>query len=144
MADQQQRKYADLNSLQQFLLKLKDMFSFKEHKHTLEDITDYVVDNELSETSENPVQNKVVKLALDEKVPVGRTVNSKPLAEDITLTADDVNADVKGAAAEALTEANRYTDELGAKVAYIDENDNEIITLSVDLDRLSYLVGGDV
>ena len=47
-----------------------------DHKHTLEDITDIddfkiEVDAELSETSENPVQNKVVKEALDAKQPVG-------------------------------------------------------------------------
>lgn len=34
------------------------------HKHSLSDITDYVVDDVLSSTSTNPVQNKVVNEAL--------------------------------------------------------------------------------
>ena len=49
---------------------------------------------------------------------------------------------------QVATNAQSYTDEaintLAANVAYIDENDNETVTLSVDLDVLSELVGGDV
>lgn len=143
----EQRKYADLNSLQQFLLKLKDMFSFKEHKHTLEDITDYVVDTSLSKESENPVQNKVITEGLEGKVPIERTVNGKSLHENITLAATDVGADVEGSAAQALTDAKAHTDtevnKLSAMVAYIDENDNETVTLSVDLTDIAQLLGGD-
>lgn len=72
------------------------------------------VDSALSETSENPVQNKVVTSELNNK----------------------------------LNEAKSYTDEevdkLSSMVAYIDENDNETVTLSVDVNVLASLVGGDV
>lgn len=51
-----------------------------------------IVDSALSASSENPVQNKVVKSALDTKVPTSRKINGKALTADITLTASDVSA----------------------------------------------------
>lgn len=51
-----------------------------------------VVDSAISASSENPVQNKVVKTELDKKVPTTRTVNGKSLSANVTLTADDVDA----------------------------------------------------
>lgn len=60
-----------------------------------------VVDSALSDSSTNPIQNKVVKSELDNKVPVTRTVNGKPLSANVTLDADDVGAipaTAKGAA----------------------------------------------
>lgn len=51
-----------------------------------------VVDNALSSTSTNPVQNKVVNSALGGKVPTSRKVNGKALTGDITLSANDVKA----------------------------------------------------
>ena len=50
------------------------------------------VDSEMSTTSTNPVQNKVVKTELDAKVPNTRTVNGKALSSNITLGAGDVGA----------------------------------------------------
>lgn len=68
------------------------------------------VDSSFSATSVNPVQNKVINSALSEKVPVSRTINGKPLASNISLTAGDVGADTAGAAAEAVASAKAYTD----------------------------------
>ena len=53
-------KYASLNTLREFLENLKTIFASITHKHTMSDLTDYTVDAELSTTSTNPVQNKVV------------------------------------------------------------------------------------
>ena len=50
------------------------------------------VDSSLSSTSTNPVQSKVIYTALDGKVPTTRTVNSKALSANITLSAADVGA----------------------------------------------------
>ncbi|MCM1136329.1 MAG: hypothetical protein NC400_12240 [Clostridium sp.] len=50
------------------------------------------MDTVLSNTSENPVQNKVVYAALADKVPTARKVNGKALSGDISLTAADVGA----------------------------------------------------
>jgi hypothetical protein len=55
-----QKKYASLQTLQTFLVNLKNTFSELYHKHTLNDITDYTVDTELSATSTNPVTNNVI------------------------------------------------------------------------------------
>lgn len=68
------------------------------------------VDSSLSSSSTNPVQNKAIKAALDEKVPTTRTVNNKALSSDITLDASDVGADASGSAAAALSNAQTYTD----------------------------------
>ena len=57
------------------------------------------VDSTLSSTSTNPVQNKIINAKLtsmqtdiDSRVPSSRTINSKNLSADITLTASDVGA----------------------------------------------------
>lgn len=70
----------------------------------------HTIDNTLSNTSINPVQNMIISAALDGKVPVTRTVNGKALSGNITISASDVGADVNGAASNALASANAYTD----------------------------------
>lgn len=51
-----------------------------------------VVDTSMSDSSTNPVQNKVVYAELGNKVPTSRKVNGKALSADVTLTAADVDA----------------------------------------------------
>ena len=53
----------------------------------------------------------------DTKVPSSRTVNGKPLSNNITLTFSDVEADESGAAATALDTAKSYTDTKIANLA---------------------------
>lgn len=60
------KKYASLATLQTFLDNLKNVFAFKTHKHTVSDISDYVVDSELSDASTNPVQNVAIKAKFDD------------------------------------------------------------------------------
>lgn len=55
-----QKKYVSLSKLSTFLDNLYVKFSSIGHKHTLDDITNYAVDSQLSSTSTNPVQNKVI------------------------------------------------------------------------------------
>lgn len=55
-----QKEYVSLSKLATFLDNLKTTFASLTHKHTIDDITDYTIDNTLSSTSTNPVQNKVV------------------------------------------------------------------------------------
>lgn len=54
------KKYASLDTLRTFLDNLKETFSDLSHKHTLSDITDYIVDSQLSPNSNNPVANKTI------------------------------------------------------------------------------------
>ena len=68
------------------------------------DAADYIVDDEISDVSENPVQNKVIKSALDEKVDEDDTTNlgigdeqveGAPLARSIIIGEDSYNIPAK-------------------------------------------------
>ena len=61
-----QKKYVSLSKLSTFLDNLKNTFAALGHKHTINDLTDYTVDTELSSTSTNPVANSTIKTAIDE------------------------------------------------------------------------------
>lgn len=63
-----------------------------EEKDKLKGLKNVTVDNAMSSTSTNPVQNKTINEALGGKVPTSRKVNGKTLAADITLGASDVGA----------------------------------------------------
>ena len=69
------------------------------------------VDTELSNTSENPLQNKAIYNALLSKVDTTRKVNGKTLDKDITLTAGDLGIDMSDASSIILQQANKYTDD---------------------------------
>ena len=73
------KKYISLNRLSNFLDNLKNIFASLSHKHTISDITDYTVDNTLSSTSTNPVQNKVLDAEFD---AVSEAMNALELAID--------------------------------------------------------------
>ena len=73
------KKYINLDNLSTFLSSLRETFSELGHKHTVSDITDYVVDTELSSTSTNPVQNKVIN---DEFEAVSTAMNALETAID--------------------------------------------------------------
>ena len=64
------------------------------------------VDSALSSTSTNPVQNKVVKTAIDGKVNNTVTVNGQALTKNVTLKASDVGADTSGTASSAVSSHN--------------------------------------
>ena len=99
---QEEKKYLSESGLLRLVELIKSGFAKLTHSHTLEDITDYELDNSLSTESTNPVQNKI-----------------------ITVEINRIN--------EALSET-----------AYIDEDDDETVTLSVNLPELASLIGGDV
>lgn len=58
-------KFLDLSGVGYFLDKCKDIFASITHEHTLNEITDYTIDAELSSTSANPVENKIIKTEID-------------------------------------------------------------------------------
>ena len=60
------RKYINLDNLSTFLSGLRTTFAALVHTHTMSDITDFAVDDTLSPTSTNPVQNKVISEALEQ------------------------------------------------------------------------------
>lgn len=68
------------------------------------------VDSVLSSTSENPVQNKVIAEALDNKLNIGDIADWAKADEKPLYTASEVGADIQGAAGTALSSAKSYTD----------------------------------
>lgn len=93
---------------------------------------------------------------IDGTIPVAEATHSS--TADSATTATKATQDGKGnvidttyatnaSVNQIATNAQSYIDEtintLAANVAYIDENDNETVTLSVDLDVLASLIGGD-
>ena len=72
------------------------------------------IDGEISDTSTNPVQNKVVYEQLLTKVSTSTTINNKPLTGNITLTAEDLGIDLSDTSNVVLQQAKGYTD---AKIA---------------------------
>lgn len=71
-----------------------------------EKIGDAYVKNETFTSTTNDLQADI-----DNKVSNTTTINDKSLDANIVLTAEDVGADVSGAATEALASANSYTDQ---------------------------------
>ena len=100
-----------------------------------------IVDDSLSTTSTNPVQNKVITDELYKKVPETRTINGKALTDNITLTAKDVGADASGSATNALTSAKQYTDtQVASTKQYVDtEVANLVDSAPETLDTLGKL-----
>lgn len=84
------KKYVSLSRLSTFLDKLRLVFAPMSHKHDVEDLIDFSIDTELSDTSTNPVQNKVLNEEFEavskainvlESIIDGDTSISYPLAE---------------------------------------------------------------
>lgn len=96
-------KYVTPRRLSSFLDNLKNTFAALVHKHNLADIEDFNVDTELSSTSTNPVQNKVVDAefdaiatamdvledAIDGKSDSDHTHDEFNNIKDLTVTDDD-------------------------------------------------------
>lgn len=101
-----QKKYVSLSKLSTFLDNLYEKFASVGHKHTLNDITGYVVDSQLSSTSTNPVQNKVIDAEFE---AVSVAMNALEDAIDGKSSAshkhDDLY-DAKGAAASVQQNLN--------------------------------------
>lgn len=105
-----QNKYVSLSKLQTFLENLNNKFAALSHKHSVGDLSDYIVDTELSSTSANPVQNKVLdaefsvisdsmgalELAIDGKASASHDHDDRYYTEEEIdgmefITTDDIN-----------------------------------------------------
>lgn len=149
------KNYINLNNLSTFLNQLKQTFSEKEHEHNVSDLKDYVVDTSLSETSVNPVQNKVIYAEFDE---VAQAMGALDLAidgksdiehdhDDIYYTESEINIklasksdtthkhddayDVKGAAEAVQKNLDAASDE------FDDHKDNSNIHVT-DTERTNW------
>lgn len=149
-----QKKYVSLSKLSTFLDNLKSTFSTLSHKHTISDITDYQVDTELSSTSTNPVQNKVIDAEFDAmsdamgalELAIDSKANSSHSHDDRYYTETEVDAllegksdsnhnhnsvyDAKGSADDALASAKEYTNTKTSGLASTATVENAISTHS--------------
>lgn len=119
------------------------------NKANLEHTHEY--DSAFNTSSTNPVQNKIVtakvnslQSAVDSKVPVERTVNGKPLSDDIELAASDVKADATGTADSKVSahnsSATSHTD-IRTLIANLTERLNALADSDDEtLDQMSELV----
>ena len=117
-----QKKYASLTTLQTFLDNLKTTFASITHKHKLSDIEDYTVDDALSSTSTNPVQNSVLNAEFE-------AVKTDATNKDVVILAEaQAHTDT------ALDTAKEYTDEaLDAAKSYTDTKTSDLVsTTTVD------------
>lgn len=83
------KKYVSLSKLSTFLDNLKNVFALKNHVHPTSDISDFVIDSELSSTSTNPVQNKVIDAEFE---AVSQAMNALDLAIDSKADASHPHA----------------------------------------------------
>lgn len=123
-----QKKYVSLSKLSTFLDNLNRKFASISHKHSISDISDFsadlsvTVDSELSDTSTNPVQNKVINAEFD-----AISVSMNALESAVDNHNHDDAYDAFGASSKALEEANVYTDNAVAQKAQV-----QIITWGAD------------
>lgn len=108
------KKYISPSKLSVFLDNLKATFSPLVHKHTISEITDYVVDSELSSASNNPVANSAIDAEFE---AIGDALGALELAID-NHNHDDVY-DAKGSAETALATSKEYTDNKVASMVFI-------------------------
>lgn len=62
--------HAGMEAITALITNIKEKYALLSHKHTKSDITDLVIDSVLSSTSANPVQNKTLKVAIDEQANI--------------------------------------------------------------------------
>lgn len=95
------------------------------HNHTISDFTDYIVDTELSGTSTNPVQNKVIDDAINK-------------AKEDASNKDAV------VLYEAQKSAKDYTDSVAAGKADSVHTHNDIYYTKSEIDNLELITVDDI
>lgn len=100
------KKYVSLSRLSLFLENLRNTFAALSHSHTISDISDFTVDDALSSTSTNPVQNKILNAEFD-AIAESFTV----LEAAIDKMADDID---------------------GSNLPEVSENDNGKVLMVID------------
>ena len=139
------KKYVSPSKLSVFLDNLKNIFAPLSHKHTLSEITDYVVDSSLSSTSTNPIQNKVINAEFD---AVSEAMGALEAAIDEKLDTSTASStyETKEDATTKLNEAKSYTDieidKLSDTVAFIDSTDNESVSDANNTLTTAHIVDG--
>ena len=126
------KKYISLTRLSDFLDNIKAKYSQIGHKHTIADVSDYKVDDALSSSSANPVQNKVIDAEFE---AVSTAMNALDLAIDSKADVShnhDNSYDAKGSASSALASAKYYTDTKFESIPSVDTYTKSEIDAALD------------
>lgn len=91
------------------------------------------IDDILSTTSTNPVQNKVIKEALDTKASTSLKINNHALTDSFNLTAEEVGADPEGTANAAIKAHNEDNAAHNSIQSKVDANTDNISKVSENL-----------
>ena len=91
------------------------------------------IDNILSTTSTNPVQNKVIKEALDTKASTSLKINNHALTNSFNLTAEEVGADPEGTASAAIKAHNEDSAAHNSIQSKVNANTDNISKVSENL-----------
>lgn len=83
-----EKKYLDLGGLIRLVANLINKFAPKTHNHTVSELSDYIVDKELSSTSTNPVENNIIKAKFDS---VDNNISNAVLKVSQELTTEEIN-----------------------------------------------------
>ena len=147
MANENKNKYVSPSKLSLFLENLKDTFSPLTHEHTLSDLTDYTVDEELSSISTNPVQNKVLdsefesiatamnalESAIDEKVDSTHEHDNLNIYDTVTGSETiNINAAEPQHPLEVTLSSETYTDFSNVTVTLTYEDTTQTAVANVD------------
>lgn len=93
-------KYASKSALQTFLDNLKSIFSALVHTHSIDDITDYRLDSQISAESANPVTNSAISAKFDEM---------KTYIDDITSVSPEDIDNICGSSIQIATLSNEVS-----------------------------------
>ena len=109
------KKYATLNTLSEFLDNLKTMFANITHTHTKSEITDLIIDTELSSTSENLVQNNVISFAISSAIEASKDYTDVEIANLVDSAPETL--DTLGELAIAMQENEDVIEILDAAIS---------------------------
>lgn len=133
-----QKKYASYASLQNLVGKIKELFVSKTDLNT-----------ELAKKANSSHTHSIANVTnlqstLDGKVPTSRTINSKPLSTNITLSASDV-----GAASSSHVHDDRYytETEIDAKLSGKSDtthNHNDVYYTKTQMEDLELISVNDI
>lgn len=151
-------KYVSPSKLSIFLENLRSIFSPLTHTHSLSDISDYTVDNELSADSTNPVANNAINAEFDAisdamgalELAIDEHTHTVSDISDLTVTADELNF-VSGATGNIQSQLNILTNRIFVgtyaeyQIAYANNQIpiNALVVLTDDAPSSGGSSGGD-
>ena len=144
-----ENEYSGINTLSRFLKNCINIFASKTHTHTIANIEDLTIDTSLDETSSNPVQNKVVKVALDGVAYIDSTDNTDINDASTILETKDIVDNLNSTSGSQVLSAKQgkiLNDRFSEIIALPNGSttaDAELVDIRVGADGVTYGSAGD-